>query len=71
MKFLLRLFLRLCFGFRAFKTEALQTPGPVLLVPNHVSWLDWLFLGVVLEGVQQRLGSKGESTRGGVGHAGR
>ncbi|MEO6003253.1 MAG: 1-acyl-sn-glycerol-3-phosphate acyltransferase, partial [Opitutus sp.] len=50
MKFLLRLLLRLCFGFRAFKTDALQTPGPVLLVPNHVSWLDWLFLGVVLEG---------------------
>jgi acyl-[acyl-carrier-protein]-phospholipid O-acyltransferase/long-chain-fatty-acid--[acyl-carrier-protein] ligase len=35
--------------FRAYNTEGLQTPGPVLLVPNHVSWLDWLFLGVVLE----------------------
>jgi acyl-[acyl-carrier-protein]-phospholipid O-acyltransferase/long-chain-fatty-acid--[acyl-carrier-protein] ligase len=22
----------------------LETPGPVLLVPNHQSWIDWLFL---------------------------
>ena len=29
--------------------KLLRTPGPVLLIPNHVSWLDWLFLGVVLE----------------------
>lgn len=49
MKALLRLLLRLCFGFRAFHTGALRTPGPVLLVPNHVSWLDWLFLYVVLD----------------------
>jgi acyl-[acyl-carrier-protein]-phospholipid O-acyltransferase/long-chain-fatty-acid--[acyl-carrier-protein] ligase len=25
-------------------------PGPALLVPNHVSWLDWLFLWVCLDG---------------------
>jgi acyl-[acyl-carrier-protein]-phospholipid O-acyltransferase/long-chain-fatty-acid--[acyl-carrier-protein] ligase len=49
MKTLLRLFVRLCFGFRAHGTVALATPGPVLLVPNHVSWLDWLFLYVVLD----------------------
>ena len=49
MKTLLRLFARLCFRFRAYDTAALSTPGPVLLVPNHVSWLDWLFLGVVLD----------------------
>ncbi|MEO7599280.1 MAG: AMP-binding protein [Opitutus sp.] len=48
MKTLVRLILRLCFGFRAFNTSVLNTPGPVLLVPNHVSWLDWLFLGAVL-----------------------
>ena len=41
--------LRLCFGFRAYNTEVLKTPGPVLLIPNHVSWLDWLFLYVLLE----------------------
>jgi acyl-[acyl-carrier-protein]-phospholipid O-acyltransferase/long-chain-fatty-acid--[acyl-carrier-protein] ligase len=49
MKTFVRLLLRLCFGFRAFNTSVLNTPGPVLLVPNHVSWLDWLFLGVVLD----------------------
>ncbi len=50
MKTFLRLLLRLCFGFRAFNTAALRTPGPVLLIPNHVSWLDWLFLYAVLDG---------------------
>ena len=27
----------------------LDTPGPVLLLPNHVSWWDWLLIGVCLE----------------------
>ncbi len=45
----LRLLLRLCFRFRAYNTEVLKTPGPVLLLPNHVSWFDWLLLGVCLE----------------------
>ncbi|WP_438480985.1 AMP-binding protein [Oleiharenicola lentus] len=49
MKTLLRLLLRLCFRLRAYNTNALNAPGPVLLVPNHASWLDWLFLGVVLD----------------------
>jgi acyl-[acyl-carrier-protein]-phospholipid O-acyltransferase/long-chain-fatty-acid--[acyl-carrier-protein] ligase len=49
MKTLLRLIARVFFRFRAHKTAALTTPGPVLLVPNHVSWLDWLFLAVVLD----------------------
>ena len=49
MKTLLRLLVRLCFRFRAYGIEALSTPGPVLLVPNHVSWLDWLYLGVLLD----------------------
>ena len=49
MKALLRLLVRLCFRFRAYGTGALTTPGPVLLVPNHVSWLDGLFLYVVLD----------------------
>lgn len=44
MKTLLRFLLRLLFGFRAYNEEVLKTPGPVLLLPNHVSWLDWLFL---------------------------
>jgi acyl-[acyl-carrier-protein]-phospholipid O-acyltransferase / long-chain-fatty-acid--[acyl-carrier-protein] ligase len=46
---LLRLLARLLFRFRAFNEEALRAPGPVLLLPNHVSWFDWLFLGVCLE----------------------
>lgn len=49
MKLLLRIIARLCFRFRAYGTESLDTPGPVLLVPNHVSWLDWIFLGAVLD----------------------
>lgn len=49
MRTFLRLIARLCFRFRAYNTEALTTPGPVLLVPNHVSWLDWLFLAAVLD----------------------
>ena len=44
----LRWLLRLLYGFRAYNEAALQAPGPVLLIPNHTSWLDWLFLGVVL-----------------------
>ncbi len=40
---------RFCFRFRAYNTEVLTTPGPVLLLPNHTSWLDWLFLYVVLD----------------------
>lgn len=50
MKTFLRLFARVFFRFRAYNTAALDTPGPVLLVPNHVSWLDWLFLAAVLDG---------------------
>jgi acyl-[acyl-carrier-protein]-phospholipid O-acyltransferase / long-chain-fatty-acid--[acyl-carrier-protein] ligase len=46
MKTLLRLLLRCLYGFRAYNTKVLETPGPVLLLPNHVSWLDWLFLYV-------------------------
>jgi acyl-[acyl-carrier-protein]-phospholipid O-acyltransferase/long-chain-fatty-acid--[acyl-carrier-protein] ligase len=49
MKSLLRLLLRWLFGFRAYNEAALKTPGPVLLVPNHVSWFDWLLVGVCLD----------------------
>ena len=49
MRALLLFLLRRLFRFRAYNTEALQTPGPVLLIPNHVSWLDWLFVGALLE----------------------
>jgi len=46
---LLRLIARLCFRFRAYNPAVLDTPGPVLLVPNHVSWIDWLFLVTLLD----------------------
>jgi acyl-[acyl-carrier-protein]-phospholipid O-acyltransferase / long-chain-fatty-acid--[acyl-carrier-protein] ligase len=49
MKGFLRLLLRLLFRWRAYNVEVLNAPGPVLLLPNHVSWLDWLFIGVCLE----------------------
>lgn len=44
-----RWLVRWLWGFRAYDTEALRAPGPVLLIPNHVSWLDWLFLYVCLD----------------------
>jgi acyl-[acyl-carrier-protein]-phospholipid O-acyltransferase/long-chain-fatty-acid--[acyl-carrier-protein] ligase len=49
LRFLCGLLIRVLYRYRAFGTEVLQTPGPVLLVPNHTSWLDWLFLGVTLD----------------------
>ncbi len=48
MIYFLRLLIRLLFRFRAFNEDALKTPGPVLLIPNHTSWFDWLFVGVCL-----------------------
>ncbi len=50
LKWVLRRVLRWWFGFRAYNESVLNAPGPVLLVPNHVSWLDWLLVGVCLEG---------------------
>jgi acyl-[acyl-carrier-protein]-phospholipid O-acyltransferase/long-chain-fatty-acid--[acyl-carrier-protein] ligase len=32
-----------------YNGEVLRTPGPVLLLPNHVSWWDWALIGVCLE----------------------
>src|SRR5256885_913225 len=49
MKGFLRFLVRVLFGYRAYNEEVLKTPGPVLLVPNHSSWLDWLFMMVLVE----------------------
>src|SRR5580704_9640480 len=46
---LLRFLLRLLFRFRGYNEAVLKTPGPVLLIPNHTSWVDWLFVGVCLD----------------------
>ena len=49
MKTACRFLLQVLFRFRAYDLDALQSPGPVLLIPNHCSWLDWLFLWVCLD----------------------
>jgi acyl-[acyl-carrier-protein]-phospholipid O-acyltransferase/long-chain-fatty-acid--[acyl-carrier-protein] ligase len=49
MKTVFRILLRVLFRFRADGLDALKTPGPVLLIPNHSSWIDWLFLWVCLD----------------------
>ncbi|HTG44588.1 MAG TPA: AMP-binding protein, partial [Verrucomicrobiae bacterium] len=49
MKLFFRIALRILYRFRAFNTDVLTTPGPVLLIPNHTSWIDWLFLWCVLD----------------------
>jgi len=49
MKTILRFFLRLLFRFRAENTAALNTPGPVMLLPNHTSWFDWLLVAVCVD----------------------
>ncbi|MBI5387625.1 MAG: AMP-binding protein [Verrucomicrobia bacterium] len=46
---LLRLLLRLFLRYEAFNVAVTKTPGPVLLLPNHLSWIDWLIVGVVLD----------------------
>jgi acyl-[acyl-carrier-protein]-phospholipid O-acyltransferase/long-chain-fatty-acid--[acyl-carrier-protein] ligase len=49
MKACFRFLLQILFRFRAYDLDALKTPGPVLLIPNHLSWIDWLFLWVCLD----------------------
>ncbi len=48
MKAFLRFLARLLWRFLACNTAVLDTPGPVLLIPNHQSMVDFLFLGAVL-----------------------
>ena len=49
LRVFLRWLVRLLYGFRAFNESGLRMPGPVLLLPNHLSWWDWLFVGVCLD----------------------
>jgi acyl-[acyl-carrier-protein]-phospholipid O-acyltransferase / long-chain-fatty-acid--[acyl-carrier-protein] ligase len=49
MKAILLFFLRLFLGFRAENTAVLQAPGPMMLLPNHSSWFDWLLVVVCLK----------------------
>src|SRR6266446_6011317 len=49
MRTILRWLLRLLYGFDVFNGAVLETPGPVLLLPNHTSWWDWLLIGICVE----------------------
>src|SRR5262245_16589158 len=49
MRALLRWVLKCLYGFAGFNESVLSATGPVLLLPNHVSWWDWLLIGVCLE----------------------
>ena len=40
---------RLLYRYRAYNAPPLDMRGPVLLLPNHVSWWDWLLVGVCLD----------------------
>src|SRR5436190_19925630 len=40
---------RLLYRFGIYNPEVLKAPGPVLLLPNHTSWWDWLLVGACLE----------------------
>ncbi len=46
---MVRWLLKLLYGFTAWNETVLKTSGPVLLLPNHVSWWDWLLIGVCLD----------------------
>ncbi len=49
MKCFFHLLVRVFFRFRCYNPEVLKEPGPVILIPNHTSWLDWMFLIVCME----------------------
>jgi acyl-[acyl-carrier-protein]-phospholipid O-acyltransferase/long-chain-fatty-acid--[acyl-carrier-protein] ligase len=49
MQALLKFILRILFGFQAENVESLSAEGPVMLLPNHTSWLDWLFLAACVD----------------------
>lgn len=44
-----RCLLKTLFRLNVVGLDHLNQPGPALLLPNHVSWLDWLFIGAYLE----------------------
>jgi len=49
LRWMLALLARVWCRYRAFDTGVLGEPGPVLLVPNHTSWFDWMFLALTLD----------------------
>jgi acyl-[acyl-carrier-protein]-phospholipid O-acyltransferase/long-chain-fatty-acid--[acyl-carrier-protein] ligase len=49
MRTLIRFFLRLLFGFRVPQAAALRAQGPLILLPNHASWFDWMFVSACID----------------------
>ena len=49
MRTLLRILVRILFRFRAFNAPDLSAEGPIILLPNHVSWFDWALVSVCLD----------------------
>src|SRR5687767_10468960 len=45
----IRWLLKLLWGFEIENEAVLSQPGPLLLLPNHVSWFDWLLMAVVVD----------------------
>ena len=41
--------LKVFYRYRGYNLEVLKSQGPVLLLPNHTSWWDWLLVGACLD----------------------
>ena len=46
IRFISRILARILFRIRIHGADVLDTPGPVLLIPNHLSWFDWWLVGL-------------------------
>ncbi|CAK0755238.1 acyl-(acyl-carrier-protein)-phospholipid O-acyltransferase / long-chain-fatty-acid--(acyl-carrier-protein) ligase [Gammaproteobacteria bacterium] len=49
VRIVVRFLLRLFYGYRVYNDAVLKAAGPLLLIPNHVSWFDWLFIALCLD----------------------
>ncbi|MCF7709249.1 MAG: AMP-binding protein [Verrucomicrobia bacterium] len=49
MQYILKFLFKILFRFRIYNQASVNRPGPLLLVPNHVSWFDWLLIAVCLD----------------------
>ncbi|MEW5692279.1 MAG: AMP-binding protein [Candidatus Hydrogenedentota bacterium] len=63
-KAICKFLVKLLFRFKSYNEAVVNTNGPVLLLPNHVSWLDWMFIGVCLEDDWKFVTSREVSQRG-------
>ena len=46
IRFISRILARILYRIRIHGDDVLDTPGPVLLIPNHLSWFDWWLVGL-------------------------